>query len=71
MLSEQLTKFRNNNRQYSSVEIIDAYLEVRSRLIDAWTNSLSPDGEGREMLYLQLRGLDSIINEIVTDWSKV
>ena len=70
MLSDQLEKFRNSNRQFTSVEIIDAYREVRLRLIDAWTNSLSTDGEGREMLYLQLRGLDSIIDTLCADWSK-
>jgi hypothetical protein len=70
MLSEQIEKFRESGESFTSRDIVEATERVRERLITGWITSLSPDGEGRESIYRQLRGLDSILDELVAGWSK-
>ena len=68
MLLERLENFKLSRRQLGSEEIVDAYLELRKRLTDAWQVSLSEDGEGREALYRQLKGLDSVMDQLISRW---
>ena len=70
MLSEQLQAFKESPRTFTAREIAEAYEEIRERLMNRWSTSLSADGDGREELYRQLRGLDAIIDELVAGWSK-
>ena len=69
MLSEQREKFKESGQTFSAREIVDAYDEVRERLINGWATSLSPDGEGRESTYRQLRGLEAILDQLIAGWS--
>lgn len=70
MLPNQIEKYRNSSRTFRSSEVIEAYLKVRDRLLNAWQSSLSPDGEGREELYRQLKGIDAVMDQLFTDWSE-
>ena len=70
MLSEQLQTFKQSNQTFTAQEIAETYEAIRKRLTERWSTSLSNDGDGREELYRQLRGLDAIIDELVAGWSK-
>ena len=70
MLSEQIDKFKNSGQTFTAGEIVEAHKRIRERLVNAWISSLSEDGDGREALYRQLRGLDSILDDLVAGWSK-
>jgi len=66
MLPEQLERFKESGRLISSRDLTDSYLMTRRRLVDAWSTSLSEDDLRREELYRQLRGLDAIMDQIVS-----
>lgn len=70
MLSEQVEKFRNSGQTFTAAEILEAHETIKQRLISGWIDSSSGDGDGREALYRQLRGLDSILVQLVAGWSK-
>ena len=63
-----IEKFKTSGKQFSSMEIVEAYESIRGRLINGWSNSLSKDSDGREQIYSQLKGLDAILLELITDW---
>jgi len=69
VLSEQLEKFKSSGRTLSSSEVVETYLEVKDRLTLAWQNSLSADGDGREELYRQIKGLEAVMNQLISEWS--
>lgn len=50
------------------MQIVDDAAGIRERLIKAWTTSPSEDRDGREEIYRQIKGLDSIINSLITGW---
>jgi hypothetical protein len=68
VLPETIDRFKNSGRQFNAGDIVDAYLDVRQRLTEAWQVSLSDDGEGREALYRQLKGLDSVMDQLISGW---
>lgn len=70
MLSEQIETFRQSSRTFTASEIVDTYEDIKLRLLNAWIASPSSDGEGREELYRQLRGLESILDQLVAGWGK-
>lgn len=62
-----IEKFKQSHKTVTSGQLVDAYLSVRDRLHAAWEDSLSDDGDGRESLYRQLKGLDAVIIELLSE----
>ncbi len=69
MLPERIEALKRAPITLTSTQVIDKYLEVRSRLINAWQTSQSNDYEGREDLFRQLKGLDAVIDQLFNNWS--
>ena len=70
MLPEDIERFSNSGRTFSARQIVDSHKRIKERLIAGWITTLSTDSDGRESLYRQLRGLDSILDELIAGWSK-
>lgn len=66
MLPEQLERMKTSNELISSGDLVRSYESVKKRLIDAWATSLSEDDLRREELYRQLRGLDAILDQLLS-----
>ena len=68
MLPETLEKFKTSGKQLSSQEVVEAYLSKRRLLLEAWLTSPSADNDGREQLYRQVKGLDAIMDQLISGW---
>ena len=65
-----LDKFKESGYQVTSGQLVEAYREIKDRLHTAWESSPSAEGEGREEIYRQLRGLDSVMNQLISEIRK-
>lgn len=69
MLEEQVKKFGESGRQFTSKEIVAAYNRLRERLSKGILMTMSEESEKRENLYRQIRSLDALLDELVSVWS--
>ena len=70
MLSEQIEKFKQSGRQFSSQELIESYIEAKKRLMSQWESTPVEDKEVRESIYFKLKAMDDIMIQLIFDWSK-
>jgi hypothetical protein len=70
MLSDQIENFKRSGITLSAADIVDTYQNITDGLINQWAFSSSADGDGREEVYRQLRGLEAIMTRLISGWSK-
>ena len=69
MLSQTLDKFKNSGRTFTSQEIVEKYERLQETLTNAWRSTPSADRDGREELYRQIKGIDAIMDKLISEWS--
>ena len=66
----ELEKFRDSNRQISSRELVEAVENVKKLIHNQFEVSPSKDSEGREECYRQLKGIEAVMINLISDnWS--
>ena len=66
----ELEKFRDSNRQISSMELVEAVENVKKLIHNQFETSPSKDSEGREECYRQLKGVEMVMINLISDnWS--
>ena len=66
----ELTKFAESNRQINSAELVEAVGKAKTRILNQFETSPSKDSEGREECYRQLKGIDMVMINLISDnWS--
>ena len=70
MLDDALKKFSESGRQYSSRELAETYLYVRNFLTKGLIESPVTEREYREDNYFQIKALDSLMNTLISGWTK-
>ena len=64
-------KFLESRRQISAEELVEAVENVKTQIRNQYENSPSKDSEGREEAYRQLKGIDMVMINLISDnWSK-
>lgn len=65
-----LDAFKNSGKHITSRELVEAVENVRTLIHSQFENSPSKDSEGREECYRQLKGIELVmINLISENWS--
>ena len=63
-------KFLESNRQITAKELVEAVENVKTLIRSQYENSPSTDSEGREEAYRQLKGIDMVMLNLISDnWS--
>ena len=63
-------KFLESRRQISAEELVEAVENVKTQIRNQYENSPSKDSEGREEAYRQLKGIDMVMLNLISDnWS--
>ena len=66
----ELEKCRDSNRQISSMELVEAVENVKKLIHNQFETSPSKDSEGREECYRQLKGVEMVMINLISDnWS--
>lgn len=60
-------KFKESNRVISAREIVEAVEETKLMLHKTWETSLSNNSDGREELYRQVKGIDTVMMKLISD----
>ena len=64
-------KFLESNRQITAKELVEAVEAVKTQIRSQFETSPSKDSEGREECYRQLKGIDMVMINLISDnWSK-
>ena len=63
--------FKKSNRTISAEELVEAVESVKTQIRSQFETSPSKDSEGREECYRQLKGIDMVMINLISDnWSK-
>lgn len=68
MLSDELKKFGESNKQVTSRDIVEAAERRMQNIMEMWANSPSGDYDGREELYREYRGIQHALSELTRSW---
>ncbi len=66
----ELDKFKESGRVIQAKELVEAVENVKKLIRNQYENSPSKDSEGREEAYRQLKGIDMVMLNLISDnWS--
>ena len=70
MIPEQVDKFKNSSRSFSSQDLTETYLAAKKRLMAQWEATPLDQKDEREAIYMKLKAMDEIFIQLIFDWSK-